>query len=110
MKIRNKLGRICCAMLAVIMLVTSIGMPDRTYAAKNNHPYYIKINRRQNCVTVYEMDKKGKYSIPVKAMACSVGVNNATPTGTFSISNQYRWHQLMGGVYGQYCSSIVGGV
>ena len=34
MKIRNKLGRICCAMLAVIMLVTSIGMPDRTYAAK----------------------------------------------------------------------------
>ena len=53
MKIRNKLGRICCAMLAVIMLVTSIGMPDRTYAAKNNHPYYIKINRRQNCVTVY---------------------------------------------------------
>ena len=110
MKIRNKLGRICCAMLAVIMLVTSIGMPDRTYAAKNNHPYYIKINRRQNCVTVYEMDKKGKYSIPVKAMACSVGVNNATPTGTFSISNQYRWHQLMGGVYGQYCSRIVGGV
>ena len=63
MKIRNKLGRICCAMLAVIMLVTSIGMPDRTYAAKNNHPYYIKINRRQNCVTVYEMDKKGKYSL-----------------------------------------------
>ena len=56
------------------------------------------------------MDKKGKYSIPVKAMACSVGVNNATPTGTFSISNQYRWHQLMGGVYGQYCSRIVGGV
>lgn len=109
MKIRNKLGRICCAMLAVIMLVTSMGMPDCTYAA-NNHPYYIKINRRKNCVTVYEMDEKGKYSIPVKAMACSVGVNNATPTGTFSISNQYRWHQLMGGVYGQYCSRIVGGV
>ena len=30
MKIRNKLGRICCAMLAAIMLVTSMGMPDRT--------------------------------------------------------------------------------
>ena len=52
MKIRNKLGRICCAMLAVLMLVTSMGMPSNTYAATNNHPYYIKINRKQNCVTV----------------------------------------------------------
>ena len=109
MKTRSKLGRFCCALLAALLLVTSVGVPTESDAA-TKHPYYIKINRRQNCVTVYKLDEKGKYTIPVKAMACSVGVNNATPTGTFSISNQYRWHTLMGNVYGQYCSRIVGGV
>ena len=110
MKTKSKFVRICCVLLAAIMLVTSAGMPTTTEAATNKYPYYIKINRKQNCVTVYGLDAKGKYTVPVKAMTCSVGVNNATPTGTFSISNQYRWHQLMGGVYGQYCSRIVGGV
>lgn len=109
MKTRSKLGRFCCALLAVFLLVTSVGVPTESDAA-TKHPYYIQINRKQNCVTVYKLDDKGKYTIPVKAMACSVGVNNATPTGTFSISNQYRWHTLMGNVYGQYCSRIVGGV
>lgn len=110
MKTKSKFGRFCCALLAALMLLTSVGVPTDTYAATNKHPYYIKINRRQNCVTVYKLDEKGKYTIPVKAMACSVGVNNATPTGTFHISNQYRWHTLMGNVYGQYCSRIVDGV
>lgn len=109
MKTRSKLGRFCCALLAALLLVTSVGVPTESDAA-TKHPYYIQINRKQNCVTVYKLDDKGKYTIPVKAMACSVGVNNATPTGTFSISNQYRWHTLMGNVYGQYCSRIVGGV
>lgn len=109
MKTRSKLGRFCCALLAALLLVTSVGVPTESDAA-TKHPYYIQINRKQNCVTVYKLDDKGKYTIPVKAMTCSVGVNNATPTGTFSISNQYRWHTLMGNVYGQYCSRIVGGV
>lgn len=110
MKTKSKFGRFCCALFAALMLLTSVSVPTDTYAATNKHPYYIKINRRQNCVTVYKLDEKGKYTIPVKAMACSVGVNNATPTGTFHISNQYRWHTLMGNVYGQYCSRIVDGV
>lgn len=110
MKKISKIGRLFCVVLAAIMLFASVGGPVSTYAATNKHPYYIKINRRQNCVTVYGLDEKGKYTVPVKAMTCSVGVNNATPTGTFSISNQYRWHTLMGNVYGQYCSRIVGGV
>lgn len=109
MKTRSKIVRLCAFVLAALMLFTSIGTPTESYAAAK-HPYYIKINRKQNCVTVYKQDDKGKYTIPVKAMACSVGVNNATPTGTFAISNQYRWHTLMGNVYGQYCSRIVGGV
>ena len=97
-----------CGLMAALMLLVFAGTPVITQAAKL--PYYIKINRQQNCVTVYALDSKGKYTKPVKAFACSVGVNNATPTGTFSIPAKYRWHTLMGGVYGQYCSRIHGGV
>ena len=95
--------RIFCVLLALVMLVTVVVQPQETYAASTK-PYYIRINRQQNCVTIYKLDEKGKYTIPVKAMACSVGVNNATPTGTFPLSTKYRWHELMGSVYGQYCS------
>ena len=69
--------------------------------------YYIKVNYGANVVTVYKKDKSGKYTVPVKAMVCSAGT--ATPTsGTYKMSNKYRWHQLNGGVYGQYCSRITG--
>ncbi len=69
--------------------------------------YYIKVNYGANVVTVYKKDKSGKYTVPVKAMVCSTGT--ATPTsGTYKMSNKYRWHQLNGGVYGQYCSRITG--
>ncbi|MCC8097080.1 MAG: L,D-transpeptidase, partial [Eubacterium sp.] len=64
--------------------------------------YYIMVNRATNCVTVY--DNSGT---PVKAMICSVGANNATPLGTFSTSQQLRWHHLYGDEYGQYCTRIV---
>ena len=69
--------------------------------------YYIKVNYGANVVTVYKKDNSGKYTVPVKAMVCSTG--KATPTsGTYKMSNKYRWHQLNGGVYGQYCSRITG--
>ncbi|MGN1051613.1 MAG: L,D-transpeptidase family protein, partial [Acutalibacteraceae bacterium] len=75
---------------------------------KNKNPYLIKVNRYSNCVTVYTYDKDGKYTVPVRAMVCSCGKNNSTPTGNFSIkSNQYRWHPLYGNVYGQYVTGIV---
>ena len=61
--------RIFCVLLALVMLVTVVAQPQETYAASKN-PYYIRINRQQNCVTIYKLDKKGKYTIPVKAMAC----------------------------------------
>ena len=65
-----------CGLMAALMLLVFAGTPVTTQAAKL--PYYIKINRQQNCVTVYALDSKGKYTKPVKAFACSVGVNNAT--------------------------------
>ena len=74
---------------------------------ESKETYYLKVNYGANVVTAYKKDSSGKYTIPVKAMVCSTG--KATPTsGTYKMSNKYRWHQLNGGVYGQYCSRITG--
>ena len=72
-------------------------------------PYYIRINRRQNCITVYTPDEDGEYTVPYKAMICSTGLYNATPRGTYQISTKYLWRELYGGVYGQYATRIHGG-
>ncbi len=75
--------------------------------ATKKHPYMIKVNKQQNVVTIYKKGKKGTYK-PHRAFVCSTGV--ATPTGTFSLGAKYRWHQLMGPSYGQYCTRIYKGV
>lgn len=87
---------------------TKVDMNQEQNAEENNpYKYYIKINYTANCITIYEKDASGKYTVPVKAIVCSTG--KATPTsGVYKISNKYRWHQLNGGVYGQYCSRITG--
>jgi lipoprotein-anchoring transpeptidase ErfK/SrfK len=71
--------------------------------------YYIKVNYEANVVTIYSEDENGNYTIPYKAMTCSTGT--ATPTsGTYKIDYKYRWLGLLGGVYGQYCTRIVGNI
>lgn len=77
---------------------------------ENLLPYYIKINRQQNVITVYETDDNDEYTVPVKAILCSTGLYNATPKGVFHLSSKYIWRELHGGVYGQYASRITGGV
>lgn len=84
----------------------AIETPDVTAA----FPYYIKINRMQNCITVYTPDENGEYTIPYKAMVCSTGLYNATPSGTYQISTKHRWRELYGGVYGQYATRIHGAI
>lgn len=73
-------------------------------------PYIVKVNRKQNVVTVYTYDNKGKYTKPVKAMVCSTGINNGTPVGTFYISDKYTWRALFGNVYGQYAVRFTGNI
>jgi hypothetical protein len=77
-------------------------------SAKEKYPYYIKVNKLQNCVTIYKADENGKYTVPVKAMACSTGP--ATPLGTYNTLVKYRWKLLMGDVWGQYSTRIVKGI
>lgn len=81
-----------------------------TEDAEPEYPYYIRINRKQNCITIYTLDEQGEYTVPYKAMVCSTGLYNATPRGVFQISTKYLWRELYGGVYGQYATRIHGGV
>lgn len=73
----------------------------------NYQPYYIRVNRETNCVTVYELDtEKEKYQA-MKPMICSVGRDGNTPCGDFELQERYEWRALFGGVYGQYAVRIV---
>ena len=76
----------------------------------NGATYAIKINRQENIVTVYSLDEDGYYTVPVKAMCCSVSANGVTPSGLFTTSDKYEWRYLKGGVYGQYAYRIYKGI
>ncbi len=91
--------------IATVAFIFCIGVLADTSTAEAASTFKIRINKQQNCVTIYKLDDKGKYK-PYKAMVCSVG--NATPIGTFSLKEKIRWHTLDGPVYGQYCTRITG--
>ena len=53
---------------------------------KDRLPYMITVNRDENFVTVYTLDKNGECTIPYKTFWCSTGLNpEDTPLGTYSI-------------------------
>lgn len=106
MRVKKESLKFLYGVFAAIAFFIIAAEPETVKAEES--PYYIKVNRQQNVVTIYEQDDDGEYSVPVKAMTCSTGANNATPTGTFDLSMKYRWHELDGKVYGQYCSRITG--
>lgn len=81
---------------------------SETTSAAESKPYYIKVNLTQNIVTVYSKDKSGNYTVPFKAMTCSVGREGKTPVGTWNTSGKFRWARLSGNVYGQYATRITG--
>ena len=72
--------------------------------------YYVIVNYRSNVVTVYGKDANNEYTVPVKAMVCSTGID--TPrSGVYKLTTtRYRWRALFGGVYGQYAVKIVGNI
>lgn len=73
--------------------------------------YKAEVNRTTCTVTMYAKDGSNGYIIPVCAFACSVGLpSTPTPVGTFNTKAKYRWHELMGPSWGQYCTRIVGGI
>lgn len=73
--------------------------------------YSIKVNRALNCITIYEKDDNGDYTIPVKAIVCSTGKNlGDTPIGTFNTKISYNWLLMVDGTYGQYAYRFYGSI
>lgn len=71
--------------------------------------YYIKVNYGAQVVTVYTKDSQGKYTKPVKAMVCSTGTYTPT-SGVYRTLGKGNWWPLMGDVYGQYSTHIMGDI
>lgn len=93
--------------LGVLEEITEVEMVDsetakKTVVTKVDYPYYIRVNRQANCVTIYTKDANGEYTVPVRAMTCSVGLTGETPLGITKITARYQWRPLFGGTYGQY--------
>lgn len=91
----------------MLVLCLTLGMAFSQSRVQAKGKYLIKINKQQNCVTIYKVNASGKYK-PVKALICSTGY--ATKAGTYSMGQKMRWHTLDGPCYGQYCARIYGGV
>jgi lipoprotein-anchoring transpeptidase ErfK/SrfK len=89
----------------------------------SSSPYYIKVNKQCNVVTVYTKDSSGNYTVPYKAMLCATGPYTP-PTNKKAVYKKAiyakedykrRWGTLQGHnghtyVYGQYVSGIVDNV
>lgn len=69
------------------------------------YPYMLKVNREMNCVNVYTLDDEGEYTVPVRAMLCSVGED--VEKGIFQIGTTEEWQMMADGTYGQYVTRIV---
>ena len=100
-----------CCMLSLLIFLILLSTKIVWAGVKNSSPYLIKVNRVHNTITIYEKDQSGKYSQPIKAMTCSVGLKGTqTVLGTYNTKEKYRWKALMGNVWGQYSTRIVGGI
>lgn len=97
-----------------VVLTAPVEEAEIVYTPKEGvtHPYYVKVNRVMNCVTIYGMDDAGEYSIPVKAMVCSVGKEGQeTPLAISKTSNMYEFHPMVDGSYAQFAYRFnVGGI
>lgn len=69
--------------------------------------YYIMVYKGSQSTVVYGKDSDGNYTKQVKIFTCSTGAKSSdTPVGGYKIRAKYRWRYLVGGVLGQYNSSI----
>lgn len=106
--------RVCNLLLALVFVLALLCPAVQTAQAAgrpagNGRPYYIMVNRAMNTVTVYGLDANGYYTVPVKAMVCSVGRSGSvTPRGNFSVAAKRRWCRMVDGSYGQYATQFYG--
>ena len=80
----------------------------------NGIPYYIKVNNQANVVTIYTKDENGNYTVPYKAMICSIGTATPAAGSVYTIPggkwDRWTWGQMEGGVWAQYYTRIKGSI
>ncbi len=91
-----------------MIVVFAVSVFATTGSAAGKDKYKIVVNKSTNCVTVYKLGAAEPE--PYKAMVCSVGADDATPSGSYTTSEKNRWHPLFGNVYGQYVTTIDGDI
>lgn len=95
--------RVLTLLLTLCMCVGILDGSCGLTAQAAEKDYKIMVNRAANCVTVYEKDESGEYSIPVRSFISSCGrEGHETPLGTFRTSNYYEWRLMVDGSYGHY--------
>lgn len=81
---------------------------------ENGNTYYIKINNQANVVTIYTKDEAGNYTVPYKAMICSIGTATPAAGSIYTIPggkwDRWTWGQMVGGVWAQYYTRIKGSI
>ena len=96
----KKLKRIIIKFMMMAVVLTALGsIQGKGSEVKAAGAYTLQVNKGTNVVTVF--DSAGN---AVKAMACSTGY--ATPLGSYGTKGKYRWWELDGPCYGQYCTRI----
>lgn len=107
---KNIFRKLLVFCLAVCVCVAFL-MQAGAYAKGATPDYQIKVNRAANCVTVYEKDSQGAFTVPVRAFVCSCGrTGHETPLGTFRTSNYYNWRLMVDGTYGHYAVRFYKGI
>ena len=100
---------VLCGVTLVMSVMLGFGAEMTVHAEEETPRYEIRVNRAANCVTVYEKDAEGEYSVPIKAMACSCGIEEgSTPLGTFTTSDYYDWRLMVDNTYAQYAVRFYG--
>lgn len=98
---------------ALLLALGSLFFGSQALAARSSPktPYHIMVNRKANTVTVYTLDEAGDYTVPLRAMVCSVGApeKGRTPKGSFSVTGvKKEWCYMLDGTYGQYSTQFKG--
>lgn len=70
--------------------------------------YYVIVDIKHQVVMVYTKDENGEYTVPVRYMLCSTGLENRTPVGKFELDTyKLRFSKFdRDGRYGQYWTQI----
>lgn len=101
-KLAKRIAAFCLAVCLCLGVIPG-GAVLAAESDKGEHPYLIMVNRAANCVTVYEKDAGGEWTVPVKAFVCSCGrAGHETPLGSYKTSDYYTWRMMVDGSYGQY--------